>query len=107
MSDINNNDLGDDDPKAPTRADYHVLGKIIGSASGWDQPDSFDITLYELDLNDLGRRFLPEVTERLASLTIGFETGEVFNIADDDTETRYQPIWSAFDSDDETETEED
>lgn len=58
--------------------DVKVLGKVIGTASGWDQADTWAIYFYEFKPNALGKRLL--VTWRDDEdciLFIDFEEGKV------------------------------
>lgn len=32
-----------------TRQPYHILGRLAGTATGWDQQDTFAMTLYDFE----------------------------------------------------------
>lgn len=66
------------------RVDWTVLGRIIGSASGWDQADTFVMNIYDFEP---AANVPLEATE---CLFIDFENGKV-EAYNDDTG---KPSWS-------------
>ncbi len=50
-----------------------VCGKVIGSASGWDQVDDFQMHFYDAKLNDIGRKLLPDFEEIQKTRKIGLQ----------------------------------
>lgn len=78
-----------------------VLGKKIGTSSGWDGLDTSEFIFYGVELNDTGRKFIPHFEDG-HDLAINFESGEVIQYdpqASDDgngNPVKLTPDWSAF-----------
>lgn len=77
--------------------EMQVLGKIMGTASGWDQVTDWGIHFYDAQLNDLGKKFVPDwPAGKSCDLFIDFDKGVVEAYVIDYTGTviRLIPDWS-------------
>jgi hypothetical protein len=72
-----------------------VMGQIIGLSSTWDQMDTWSLLICNLQMNDLGRRFVPDFPDG-DDLGIDFERGIVALFDDDGQETILRADWSVF-----------
>lgn len=52
-----------------TRTDWPILGRNVGTATGWDQQDTFVITIYEFEPNSKYPKLLK------GDVTVDFEKG--------------------------------
>lgn len=90
------------------RFTFKVLGKEIGTASGWDKLDEPEFMFYDVELNEVGQRWVPGF-EKGRDISINFESGEVTTYssksvdldeaiadADDGNPVKHQPDWSVF-----------
>lgn len=68
-------------PSEDHRAELRLLGKAIGTATGWDALAEADVMFYNVERNALGKQFMPAFIDGF-DLSIHFENGEV---------TRYDP----------------
>lgn len=60
------------------RVPISILGKEIGTGTGWDQLDSWAIIFYDFQPNDLGQQFLKQSkVKENTDLCIDYETGNV------------------------------
>lgn len=76
-----------------TEMQVRVLGKIIGTATGWDQPDTAAFSFNDFKPNELGKKFLSNWEDKYEGLMINFETGEVQGIyCTRDKDTRDEPL---------------
>lgn len=74
---------------------FSVLGKDIGTGTGWDMGDTFEIMIYDLERNDLGKKFAPDFPDG-GTICINFDGGKVYSVDDDGKETAYKVDWSVF-----------
>jgi hypothetical protein len=79
----------------PKRSDYTVMGKIVGTATGWDAPDTFALMLYNFEPNELGKKLVPEFNG-INDIEFNFETGEVSIYDADSNQTLMRSDWSVF-----------
>jgi hypothetical protein len=79
-----------------THLETKILGKIIGTSSGWELMDTIDILFIELTRNDLGRRFVPDFIDG-NDLAVNFGTGVVAVYDDGGKEQRLSVNWAVFD----------
>lgn len=72
----------------------NAMGKVIGRATGWDQPDHFTMLIYDLKVNEIGRRFVPDFTG--GDLEVNWETGEASTYDAEGNQTLLRTDWSVF-----------
>lgn len=72
-----------------------VLGKEIGTFTDWDIHDTCHLYFDDVELNDVGKKFLPTVTAP-TDIGIDFNTGvvSVYDTAGEATELKSD--WSVF-----------
>lgn len=81
--------------------EFEMLGKVIGTFDAWDITDTTELMFYEVELNDLGKKFMPDFTDGY-DLCVNFQTGRVTQYdpeAPDELEGDPKPMkvdWSVF-----------
>ena len=84
------------------RMDVKILGVVIGTASGWDDQDTCAVTFYDVELNDIGRKFFKSTSiaadESVPAIAVDFERGivEVYINRDDETPEKVVVDWAVF-----------
>jgi hypothetical protein len=78
-----------------TRVPWTIMGKLIGTATGWDIQDTLAFIIYDFESNELGLEFIPNFVGP-RDLGVNFDTGEVaiYDIAGN--ETLLVTNWSVF-----------
>lgn len=75
-----------------------VLGKVIGTHTGWDEIENCHLQFYDFIPNALGMKFIGQQTAADICLSIDFTKGNVYiynNITQEHTEVE-KPDWSVF-----------
>lgn len=85
------------DIQEKTPVDARIMGKIIGTITGWDQQDTLAMILYDLCPNEIGRQFVPDFVE--GDLGINFDHGLAEIYDDDGAVTILRTDWSVFNQD--------
>jgi hypothetical protein len=78
------------------RTEVKVLGKIIGTMSGWDEVDNQAYIFYDFEPNDLGTKFIQDWTTSETSLVINYVEGTVAGTRDDTDNVNHTPYWRVF-----------
>lgn len=79
------------------RINVTFLGKVIGTAGGWDQPDTMAICFYDFIPNALGKKFLVTWREYEDDmLQIDVEKGKVEAVQKNETCRELFPSWRVF-----------
>lgn len=74
-----------------------LLGKIIGTADGWDEYSDNGIMFGNPVFNEDGRKFIRNLVRAADSISIDFETGEVSVYFKGETDDHsVDPDWSVF-----------
>jgi hypothetical protein len=77
------------------RVDWKLMGVSIGTATGWDKQDTFAMMIYDLEVNEVGQKFVPDFRGP-QDLVVDWERGEAATYTDDGSETLLRTDWSVF-----------
>lgn len=78
------------------RVPWELMGKLIGTASGWDMQDTFAIIIYDLKVNEAGRKFVPDFPDG-NDLTVDWSNGTAYFFGEGkEQETKLKTDWSVF-----------
>jgi hypothetical protein len=86
--------MPDDNERVPCS----ILGKDIGTMSGWDIVDTFAEIFYGFEPNELGKKFLRSGPDK-CNLVVNFESGQVSsNFIEDEEEVTLEHTvdWGVF-----------
>lgn len=72
-----------------------LMGRIVGTSTGWDQVDSWAIRLLDFEPNDLGKRFVPDFFGP-RDLMIDWDSGNASVHDAAGNETLLRTDWSVF-----------
>jgi hypothetical protein len=81
------------------RIRWYLMGVDIGTASGWDQMDTFSMIIYDFIPNKIGKKFVPDFDPEIYDdLIVDWESGKTsaFDKIDDTKETFFSQNWSVF-----------
>lgn len=85
------------------RVDLHVLGKIIGTFTDWDEVELGAFLHYSFEPNELGEKFLPgwkDIVEGEKNLFINYQAGvvEAYRVINDNV-IHLIAKWGVFEND--------
>lgn len=78
------------------RMEVKLLGKVLGTASGWDEVDDHCVVFYNLATNTFGQKLLKFWGEDYRDFEVNFVTGEVVIIKSDDNRLAVKLLWRHF-----------
>lgn len=81
------------------RMNIKLLGKVLGTAEGWEEPDTFVLQFMQIELNELGNKFVRGHAQntKYCTLQIVIESGTVELISPFTAAVaKVNPDWSVF-----------